>query len=104
MENSMFTVVGVGVGLAIGLQTKNLKLFILCSTFGTFGDVVYGYSFNCRPLIDDYNNCKAKHDLQILGNNSNNDDKTINNSSIQNDKVIKIDINKAFEDKDKTNK
>ena len=36
-RNSMFTVVGVGIGLATGLYRKSLRPFVVCVTLGTLG-------------------------------------------------------------------
>jgi|TARA_B110000090_G_scaffold161286_1_gene177942 hypothetical protein len=70
LQQSMFTVVGVGIGLAVGLQRKNLRPFVAWSMMGTLGDMGYGYLHACRPIIEEYEECKKvfllknKEDLQ----------------------------------------
>lgn len=59
LENSMFFVVGCGVGLALGLQRKSLRPFVYSITLGTIGDMLYGYTMDCRPFIEDYQRAQA---------------------------------------------
>ena len=55
LSNSMFTIGGVAIGTFLGLRKKHLRPFVYAITFGTFADLLYGYTGNCRALIDDYN-------------------------------------------------
>jgi len=54
LQQSMFTFAGVGVGLALGLQRRNLRPFVYCVTAGTLSDAIYAYMFVCRSVIADY--------------------------------------------------
>jgi hypothetical protein len=66
MDNSMMTVVGVVVGTAVSLRTKQWRPFAIGVTFGTLGDMVYGYSTSCRQHIVDYNKAKEKYEVAKL--------------------------------------
>lgn len=61
LGNSVCTVAGVCVGTALGIQRKNLRPFVKLVTLGTIFDLGYGYTGNCRTLIDDYNHAKASY-------------------------------------------
>ena len=54
LQQSMFTFAGVGIGLALGLQRRNLRPFVIAVTAGTVADAVYGSLVACRPVLDDY--------------------------------------------------
>jgi len=73
LENSMCFVVGCGIGLALGLQRKSFRPFILSITLGTIGDMVVGYTFSCRQLIEDYK--RAKAGIKITENEGNETEK-----------------------------
>ena len=62
LQQSMFTVVGVGVGLALGLRSKNIKPFLLATFTGTVGDYSYGLLYACKDVIEDYQKCKLEYD------------------------------------------
>lgn len=55
LQQSMFTFAGVGIGLALGLQRRNLRPFIICISAGTLADATYGYQYACKEIIRDYN-------------------------------------------------
>ena len=55
LQQSMFTFAGVGIGLALGLQRRNLRPFIYCISAGTLADATYGYQVACKDIIRDYN-------------------------------------------------
>lgn len=56
LQQMMFTVAGVGVGLALYVRTKSFRNFVIPATLGTIGDSINGYVGPCRTLIEDYNN------------------------------------------------
>ena len=58
LANSTFTIIGVVVGTFFGLRRKHLRPFVYAITIGTFSDLFYGYTMNCRPMINDYNRAK----------------------------------------------
>lgn len=62
LSNSWCTVAGVAIGTILGIRRKHLRPFVYAITFGTFGDLLYGYTNSCRPLINDYEAAK-KHIL-----------------------------------------
>ena len=62
LQQSMFTVVGVGIGLAFGLRSKNVKPFLLGAFGGTLGDYGYGILYACKSVIEDYQKCKVEYD------------------------------------------
>ena len=62
LQQSMFTVVGVGAGLALALRTKNIKPFLLGAFGGTVGDYSYGLFYACKGVIEDYQKCKQDYD------------------------------------------
>ena len=57
LEQSMFTVLGVLSGVALGVRRKAIKPFVGLSLLGTTMDLGYGQIIACRDLIDDYNEC-----------------------------------------------
>jgi phage shock protein PspC (stress-responsive transcriptional regulator) len=61
LSNSVGTVAGVGIGMYLGIQKKNLRPFVVAITIGAMADLFYGYTGNCRAMIDDYNVCKAMY-------------------------------------------
>lgn len=63
LSNSMGAVAGVAVGTYLGIRRKHLRPFVYAITIGTFADMVYGYTNNCRPLINDY--MAAKKHLSV---------------------------------------
>jgi len=58
LQQSMFTFAGVGIGLAFGLQRRNLRPFVISVTLGTIADATYAYMFSCRGIIDDFNKAR----------------------------------------------
>ena len=62
LGNYTGTVIGVGVGVALGIRKKHLRPFVYAITLGTFADLFYGYTGNCRALLDDYNQAKESFD------------------------------------------
>jgi hypothetical protein len=53
LEQYYATAVGVGVGLAMSIQRKNVRPFIMGVMFGTIGDFLNGYYGPCRELRED---------------------------------------------------
>ena len=62
LQQSMFTVVGVGAGLALALKMKNIRPFLLGAFGGTVGDYSYGLLYACKDVLEDYQRCKADYD------------------------------------------
>ena len=58
LDTSMFTVLGVGTGLALFLRTKVVRHFVIATAVGTCTDLFVGYYGTCRPLREDYLKCK----------------------------------------------
>jgi len=58
LSNSIFTVIGVGIGCYFGLKRKHLRPFVYSISFGTLADMLYGYTNSCRAVIDDYESSK----------------------------------------------
>ena len=81
LQQSMFSFLCVGVGLALGLQRKTLRPFIYAVTAGTLADATYGYMFACREAIEDYNKCKAADTASKTAINSNNSSSSSSSSS-----------------------
>jgi hypothetical protein len=54
LEQYMGTAAGVGIGLALGLQRKNIRPFVIAITFGTAADYLHGYYGPCREFREDY--------------------------------------------------
>lgn len=52
------TAVGLGLGLAVGIQKKSLRPFVIAVTAGTLGDWILGYTGPCRPMIQEYQAAK----------------------------------------------
>eukprot|EP01031_Cornospumella_fuschlensis_P038233 gene38233-46459_t len=67
LEQYFGTAAGVGVGLALGLQRRNIRPFIVAITVGTFADWVHGYTGPCRVLIEDYKAAKKALDEKEKG-------------------------------------
>lgn len=57
------TIASVIVGTFLGLRRKHVRPFVYAITLGTLGDLLYGYTNVCRPLINDYERAK----LEIKG-------------------------------------
>jgi len=49
------TAAGVGIGLAMGMQRRNVRPFLVFATAGTVMDFVHGYTGPCRTLIEEFN-------------------------------------------------
>lgn len=62
LQQHYATAAGVGVGLAVGLQKKSLRSFVIAITMGTLGDWLLGYTSNCKDLISDYKASKKAFD------------------------------------------
>jgi hypothetical protein len=58
LSNSWFTIAGVAIGTFLGVRRKNLRPFVYAITAGTAADLFYGYTGNCRRIIDDYEKAK----------------------------------------------
>jgi len=54
------TIVSVIVGTFLGLRRKHVRPFVYAITLGTLGDIMYGYTNACRPLINDYERAKLE--------------------------------------------
>lgn len=65
LSNSWFTIAGVAVGTFLGVRKKNLRPFVYSITAGTFADLLYGYTGNCRAILDDYEKAKKSYDKTI---------------------------------------
>lgn len=63
LSQMLFTTVGVGVGLAIGLQKKSLRSFVIWASIGTVGDLIYGYNGPCKDHIKEFQMCQTKINL-----------------------------------------
>jgi hypothetical protein len=61
LDQSMLTVVGLGMGLAIYMQTRKFPHFFVPVMLGTGGDIVVGY-YGCRPIIEDFKKAKRAAD------------------------------------------
>lgn len=70
LEQYFGTAAGVGIGLAIGLQRRNVKPFLLVATAGSLMDYVHGYIGPCSSLIEDYNLAKKSFDKPTQKNTS----------------------------------
>ena len=64
LDTSMFTVLGVGTGLAICLRTKSKRHFVYATAIGTVSDLFVGYYGSCRPLREDYLKCKESFESE----------------------------------------
>lgn len=62
LEQYFGTAAGVGIGLAIGLQRRNVKPFLIIASAGSLMDYVHGYIGPCSSLIEDYNLAKKSLD------------------------------------------
>lgn len=62
LGNSVCTVIGVASGTALGIRQKSLRPFVKLVTVGTLADLFYGYTGNCRALIDDFNHAKRSYE------------------------------------------
>ena len=60
LQQSMCSFLGCGVGLALGLQRRNLRVFVISISLGTIADACYGYMIACRPYIEDFNKCREE--------------------------------------------
>ena len=58
LSNSVGTIIGVAIGTYLGLKRKNLRPFVVAISFGTVADLFYGYTNNCRRLLDDFDRAK----------------------------------------------
>lgn len=58
LEQYFGTAAGVGIGLAIGLQSRNVKPFLIIASAGSLMDYVHGYIGPCSSLIEDFNLAK----------------------------------------------
>jgi len=72
LGNSIFTVIGVGSGMALALKNRGTgksvwRPFIIATSFGALGDITYGYTGNCRKLIDEFELAK-KTFIESKGN------------------------------------
>ena len=54
------TIASVVVGTFLGLRRKHVRPFVYAITLGTLGDILYGYTNACRPLINDYERAKLE--------------------------------------------
>lgn len=54
LEQYMGTAAGVGIGLALGIQRKNIRPFVVAITLGTVADYLHGYYGPCREFREDY--------------------------------------------------
>ncbi|RYH04818.1 hypothetical protein EON65_46410 [archaeon] len=70
LEQYFGTAAGVGIGLALGLQRKNIRPFVVAITVGTFADWVHGYSGPCRGFIEDYKTATKALDEKKEGTKS----------------------------------
>ena len=64
LQQSMATVTGVGIGLALGLRAKSVKPFLLTSFLGTAADLGYGSLYACRELLEEFRECKTAFNAQ----------------------------------------
>lgn len=67
LQQSMFTFASVGVGLALGIQRRNLRPFVYCITAGTIADAFYGYTVACKDVIKDFNKSTAAAKINTEG-------------------------------------
>jgi hypothetical protein len=58
LQQSMATVTGVAVGLALGLRAKSVKPFLVTSFAGTAADLGYGSMYACRDMIEAHSAAK----------------------------------------------
>jgi hypothetical protein len=63
LDNSLYTVLSVGIGLAIFMRTKSKRHFIYSISLGTFTDLCVGFYGTCRPLREDFEAAKANYEL-----------------------------------------
>lgn len=63
LDNSLYTVLSVGAGLAIFFRTKTKRHFVIAISVGTFADIVVGYYGTCKPQRLDYELAKADYEL-----------------------------------------
>jgi hypothetical protein len=52
--NYMCTMVGIGIGVAIGIKKKSQWPLVAAGIFGSIGDIMTGYFYNCRQEISEY--------------------------------------------------
>ena len=63
LDNSLYTVLSVGIGLAVFMRTKSKRHFIYSISLGTFADLCVGFYGTCRPLREDFEAAKANYEL-----------------------------------------
>lgn len=63
LDNSLYTVLSVGIGLAVFMRTKSKRHFIYSISLGTFADLCIGFYGTCRPLREDFEAAKANYEL-----------------------------------------
>jgi len=68
LEQYFGTAAGVGIGLAVGLQRRNVKPFLIIATCGSLMDYVHGYVGPCSGLIEDYNAAKRSMESEQKSN------------------------------------
>lgn len=60
LSNSWGLVVGITVGTALTVKRKNLRPFVVWTLFGSFADLVYGYTNSCRNVLNDWERATRK--------------------------------------------
>lgn len=60
MAQYAFTVVGLAVGTALGVQRKSLLPLVGAGAVGSLGDLVYGLGYACKPRLDAYRACRER--------------------------------------------
>ena len=65
LNNSMFFAVGLVAGSFLSVRRKNVRPFVVAVGMGTAGDMVFGYCYSCRQLINEYELAK-QHQRGLL--------------------------------------
>jgi hypothetical protein len=60
LNNSIGFAVGLVGGVFVSLQRKNPRPFIVAITAGTAADMLFGYCYSCRGLINEYEAMKLQ--------------------------------------------
>lgn len=63
LNNSMFFAVGLVAGSFMSMRRKNLRPFVMAVGMGTLGDMFFGYTYSCRPLINEYEQAKEQYKI-----------------------------------------
>ncbi len=61
LSNNYFLVGGVALGL-LGLRRKKLFLFVMSSTTGLMADLAYGYYYNCKTYVEEFNTARVAYE------------------------------------------